>query len=39
MVSVNASIAVDRWFEHLSGQTTDYEIDMRCFSAKHIKEK
>ena len=35
MVSVIASSAVDRGFEPRSGQTTDYELDMRCFSAKH----
>jgi hypothetical protein len=35
MVSVLASIVVDRGFENLSGQTKDYEIGICCFSAKH----
>ena len=35
MVSVIASSAVDRGFEPRSGQTKNYEIAMRCFSAKH----
>ena len=35
MLSVLASIAVDRGFESRWGQTKDYIIDMRCFSAKH----
>ena len=35
MVSVLASSAVDRGFEPRSGQITDYEIGIRCFSAKH----
>ena len=35
MVSVLASIAVDRGFEPRSGQTKDYEIGICCFSAKH----
>ena len=30
-----ASTVVDRGFEPRSGQTKDYEIGMRCFSAKH----
>jgi hypothetical protein len=34
MVSVLASSAVARWFEHLSGQTKDYKIGICCFSAK-----
>jgi hypothetical protein len=34
MVSVLASSAVDRRFEHRSGQTKDYETGMCCFSAK-----
>jgi hypothetical protein len=34
-VSVHASGAVDRWVEHLSGQTKDYEIGSCCFSPKH----
>ena len=35
MVSVLASSAVDRGFEHRSGQTKDYKIGICCFSAKH----
>jgi hypothetical protein len=35
MVSVLASSAVDRELEPRSGQTKDYKIGMRCFSAKH----
>ena len=35
MVSVLASSAVERGFEHRSGQTKDYKIGMCCFSAKH----
>jgi len=35
MVSVLASIAVDRAFESRSGQTKDYKIGICCFSAKH----
>jgi hypothetical protein len=35
MVSVLALIAVDRGFEPRSGQTKDYKIGIRCFSAKH----
>ena len=35
MVSVLASIAVDRGFEPRSGQTKDYTIYICCFSAKH----
>ena len=35
MVSVLASIAVDRGFEHRSGQTKDYKIGICYFSAKH----
>jgi hypothetical protein len=35
MVSVLASSVVDRGFEHLSGQTKDYQIGICCFSAKH----
>ena len=35
MVSVLASNAVDRGFEHRSCQTKDYKIGMWCFSAKH----
>ena len=35
MVSMIASSAVNRGFEHRSGQTKDYEIGICCFSAKH----
>jgi hypothetical protein len=35
MVSVLASIAVDRGFEPRSGQTKDYKIGICCFFAKH----
>ena len=35
MVSMLALIAVDRRFEPRSGQTKDYKIGIRCFSAKH----
>ena len=35
MVSVLALIAVDRGFEHRSGQTKNYKIGICCFSAKH----
>jgi hypothetical protein len=35
MVSVFVSCAVDRGFEHRSGQTNDYKIGICCFSAKH----
>jgi hypothetical protein len=35
MVSVLASSAVDRGFEHRSSQTKDYKIGMCCFSAKY----
>jgi hypothetical protein len=35
MISVLASSAVDRGFEHRSGQTKDYTIGICCFSAKH----
>ena len=35
MVSVLASIAVDRVFESRSGQTKYYKIGICCFSAKH----
>jgi hypothetical protein len=35
MVSVFASGAVDRGFEHRSGQTKDYKTDICYFSAKH----
>ena len=39
MISVLASSAVDREFEHRSGQTKDYNIGIRCFSAKHAALK
>ena len=35
MVSVLASSAVDRGFEHRSGQTKYCKIGICCFSAKH----
>ena len=35
MVSVLASIVVNRGFEHRSGQTKDIKIGICCFSAKH----
>jgi hypothetical protein len=35
MVSVLASSAVDRGFEHRSDQTKDYKIGICCFSGKH----
>jgi hypothetical protein len=35
MVSVLASIVVNRGFEHWSGQTKDINIGICCFSAKH----
>jgi hypothetical protein len=35
MVSMLASRAVDRGFEHRSGQTNDSEIGICCFYAKH----
>jgi hypothetical protein len=35
MVSVFASSAVDRGFEHWSGQTKNYKIGIFCVSAKH----
>ena len=35
MVSVLASIAVDRGFEPQSGQTKDYNNGICCFSANH----
>jgi hypothetical protein len=35
MVSVLALSAVDCGFEPRSGQTKDYTIGIRCFSAKH----
>ena len=35
MVSVLASSAVDRGFEHRSDQTKDNNIGICCFSAKH----
>ena len=35
MISVLASIAVDRGLELLSGKTKDFKISICCFSAKH----
>jgi hypothetical protein len=35
MVSMLVSSAVDRGFEHRSGQTKDYNIDISCFSANY----
>jgi hypothetical protein len=35
MVSMLASIVVDRGFKPRSGQTKDYKIGICCFSAKH----
>jgi hypothetical protein len=35
MVSVLASIAIDRVFESRLGHTKDYKIGICCFSAKH----
>jgi hypothetical protein len=35
MVSILTSSAVDRGFEHRSGQTKDYQIGICCFSARH----
>jgi hypothetical protein len=35
MVSVFASIAVDRGFEPRSAQVKNYKIGICCFSAKH----
>ena len=35
MVSVLASSAVDRVFEHRSGQTKDYKIGICCFFSQH----
>ena len=35
MVKVLASSPVDRGFEHRSGHTKDYKIDICCFSGKH----
>jgi hypothetical protein len=36
MVSVLALSAVNRGFQPRSGQTKDYKIGIRCFSAKHV---
>ena len=36
MLSVLASSVVDRDFEPWSGKTKDYEIDICCFSTKHV---
>ena len=35
MNSVVASSVIDRGFEPRSGQIRDYEIGIRCFSARH----
>ena len=35
MLTVLTSIAVDRGFEPLSGQTKDYNIGICCFNTKH----
>jgi hypothetical protein len=35
MIRMLASSAVDREFEHRSGQSKDYKIGICCFSAKH----
>ena len=37
MISVLASSAVDRGFEHRSDQTKYYKISICCFSAKHAE--
>jgi hypothetical protein len=34
MVSILNSSAIDRWFEHQSDQTKDFEIGICCFSSK-----
>jgi hypothetical protein len=39
MVSVLASSAVDRGFEHWSGQTKDYNIGICFFTAKYAALK
>jgi hypothetical protein len=39
MVSVLASSAVDRGFEHWSGQTKDYKIGICFFTAKYAALK
>ena len=39
MVSVLASSVTDRGFEPRSGQSKDYEIGIRCFSAKQAALK
>ena len=39
MVSVLASIVVDRGFEPGSGQSNDFKIGICCFSAKHAALK
>jgi hypothetical protein len=36
MVSLLASIEVDRGFEPRSGETKDYKIGICCFSAKRV---
>jgi hypothetical protein len=37
MVTVFASSAVDRGFEHRSSQTKDYKIFICCFSARNAE--
>jgi hypothetical protein len=37
MVTVFASSAVDRGFEHRSSQTKDYKICICCFSARNAE--
>jgi hypothetical protein len=39
LVSVVAPSVVDRGFQPRSGQATDYEIGICCFSAKHASLK
>jgi hypothetical protein len=39
MVSAHTSSAVDRGFEHRSGQTNEYKIGICCFSAKHAASR
>ena len=39
MANVPASSAVDRGFEHRSGQTKDYKVGICCFSANHAASR
>jgi hypothetical protein len=39
MVSMFASIEIDRGFKPWLGQTKDYKIDICCFSAKGFSRK